>query len=198
MTPRWQTARGLIRRFRPDRNPLRRTTDRVEAAILAGLAVILLVAAPLAGGAAVSMAAADGARAGHAQASWRQTEAVLLRTAPKRAFVLSEASPEPVVPARWTAPDGTRHVGNVQAPGGTKAGDAVPVWTNRSGDLEAPPAQRANVVVWEAIAGFAAVTAVIVLVVGAAILARFLLDRRRFAGWDAAWPVIESRWTGRR
>jgi hypothetical protein len=32
----------MMRRLRPDRNPLRRTADRVEAAIMAGLLAVFL------------------------------------------------------------------------------------------------------------------------------------------------------------
>lgn len=198
MTAAWQSMRGLIRRFRPDRNPLRRTADRVEAAIMAVLAVILLAAGPLAGIAAVDRAAAAGARAGHAQAGWHQTMAVVLLGAPNQVGGLEQAAPEPAALATWTAPDGTRHEGQVRVPDGTKAGATVPVWTNRSGTLEAAPVQRGNVIVWETLAALAAVTALIVAVVIAGFLARMVLDRRRLAAWDAAWPVAESRWTGRR
>lgn len=197
MTAAWQSTRGLIRRFRPDRNPLRRTADRVEAAILAVLAVILLAAGPLAGIAAVDKAAAAGARAGHAQAGWHQTMAVVLLGTPTQVAGLAQAAPEPKVLAMWTAPDGTRHEGQIRVPGGTGPGKMVPVWTNRSGSLEAAPVQRGNVAVWETLAALAAVTAVIVAVVLAGFLARIVLDRRRLAAWDAAWPVAESRWTGR-
>lgn len=198
MTAAWQSMRGLIRRFRPDRNPLRRTADRVEAAIMAVLAVILLAAGPLAGIAAVDRAAAAGARAGHAQAGWHPTMAVVLLGAPNQVGGLEQAAPEPAALATWTAPDGTRHEGQVRVPDGTKAGATVPVWTNRSGTLEAAPVQRGNVIVWETLAALAAVTALIVAVVIAGFLARMVLDRRRLAAWDAAWPVAESRWTGRR
>jgi len=196
-TARWQTARGIIRRFRPDRNPLRRTADRIEAAILAGLVLVLLAAGPLAGHAAAGMAAASGARTTHAQASWRQTSAVLLQDAPTQAYVMGQASSAPLALARWTAPDGTRHEGKVPAPAHALAGRTVPVWTNRSGTLEAVPVQRADVVLWEVLAAGAAVTGVIVASAIVFFLARILLDRRRLAAWDAAWPVAHRRWSGR-
>lgn len=198
MTAAWHTVRGVIRRFRPDRNPLRRTADRVEAAILAGLVVVLLAAAPLAGRAAVGLAAAAGTRAGHAQAAWHQTDAVLLRNAPEQPFARTQALQEPVVPARWTAPDGTRHEGQVRAPGLTRAGTTVPVWTNPSGVLEESPVQQANVIVWEALAVLAVVAGGVAVAAGGAFLVRYVLDRRRLAAWDAAWPLVEPRWSGRR
>src|SRR5215470_3970240 len=67
---RWK-ARGawlprLWRRWRPDANPLRRTTDRMEAALLAVLIAAFLLGAPLAGIAAGRAAAASNGRAGKA------------------------------------------------------------------------------------------------------------------------------------
>lgn len=197
MTALRQTVRGMIRRFRPDHNPLRRTADRVEAAILAGLTIVLLVAGPLAGTAVASVVSASGARTAHAQASWRQTGAVLLRTAPVQIVTPYQAAPEPSVLAAWTAPDGTRHTGDVAAPGGTKAGVRVPVWTDRAGHLEPVPEPHSDTVVWEVLAALAAGAGVLLLVSVAGGIARFALDRRRLAAWDAAWPVAVARWSGR-
>lgn len=196
MTARWQTTRGLIRRFRPDRNPLRRTADRVEAAILAGLILMLLAALPLAAHAAAGVGAAAGARAEHAQADWRQTRALVLRNSKGQTFT-TQATPEALVPARWTAPDGTRHEGKIPVPASTMAGETVLVWTNRSGAWEETPVTRGNVVVWEVLDAVAAVAGVLLAAVGVFFLARTVLDRRRLAAWDAAWPLAESRWTGR-
>jgi len=83
---RWR-ARGawlprLVRRWRPDGNPLRRTSDRIEAALLAILVAAFLCGAPLAGIAAGSAAAASSMRAEHAQPGARRVAAVLLQRAP--------------------------------------------------------------------------------------------------------------------
>jgi hypothetical protein len=48
----------MIRRLRPGRNPLRRTADRVEAAVMATLLVVFLAAVPLAALAPAGWAAA--------------------------------------------------------------------------------------------------------------------------------------------
>jgi hypothetical protein len=78
-------AAGAVRAVRgvwPDRNPLRRTLERVEAAILAGLAVAFLAGAPAAAVSAAHLAAAIGARTAQAQRSWHQVPAVLLADIP--------------------------------------------------------------------------------------------------------------------
>jgi hypothetical protein len=73
-----RAARGLW----PDRNPLRRTLDRVEAAIVAGLAVGFLAGAPVAAVTAAHVAAAIGTRTVQAQRSWHHLPAVLLADVP--------------------------------------------------------------------------------------------------------------------
>ena len=111
----------MMRRLRPDRNPLRRTADRVEAAVMAGLLVMFLAGVPLA-----ALAAAGpprGMRAERAQARWHRVPAVLLQDAPEPAHALSRASLEPLVRARWTAPGRAPREGEVYAPGGARAGD---------------------------------------------------------------------------
>ena len=74
-----RVARGLW----PDRNPLRRRLDRVEGAVVGGLAVAFLAGVPLAAAAAGHLTYMYGARTAHTQqAAWHQVPAVLLATAP--------------------------------------------------------------------------------------------------------------------
>lgn len=134
---RWR-ARGawlprLVRRWRPDGNPLRRTSDRVEATLLAILIAAFLCGAPLAGIAAGSAAAASSMRAEHAQRGAHRVAAVLLQRAPGKSHPIFQAPLEPLVPAQWKAPDGTLRTGEIYAPAGAAAGSTVLVWTDRSG-----------------------------------------------------------------
>ena len=109
---RWRTRGGrlrvLARRWRPDSNPLRRTADRVEAAVMVLLIATFLTGAPLAALTAGQAAAASGLRAQHAQAGWHRVTAVLLRKAPSSVNPMFEVALRPLVPARWTAPDGAK------------------------------------------------------------------------------------------
>lgn len=186
-----------MRRLRPDGNPLRRTVDRVEAAVMAGLLVAFLAGVPLAALAVAGQVAAGGMRAQRAQARWHQVPAVLLQGAPEPERARFEASLEPLVRARWTAPGGTRRYGEVYAPGGASAGTTIMVWTDRSGRLEPAPVQGADVVAQEAFAALAAavITAAAVALTG--LLVRRHLDRRRLAAWDAEWSRAGPQWTGR-
>lgn len=189
--------RGIMRRLRPDGNPLRRTVDRVEAVVLAVLLALLLAGAPLAALAAAGQVAAGSARAERAQSGWRQVPAVLLRNAPQGSQPLGQESMMPLVRARWTAPDGTSCVGQVYAPDGAAAGTTVMIWTDRSGSLRGEPVKRGYVVAQEAIAALWAATLVAFVVAVAGFLARRALDRRRLAAWDAEWSRTGPLWTGR-
>ena len=198
---RWR-ARGawlprLWRRWRPDANPLRRTTDRMEAALLAVLIAAFLLGAPLAGIAAGRAAAASNGRAEHAQASVHRVAAVLLQQAPGKPHPMFQAPLDPLVPAQWKAPDGTPRTGEIYAPAGAAAGSTVLVWTDRSGRLTASPLQRGDVVEEVALAASLAAMAVAGLLAALGLLGRWVLDRRRLAAWDARWRSTGPQWTGR-
>jgi hypothetical protein len=161
---RWR-ARGawlprLVRRWRPDGNPLRRTSDRIETALLAILVVAFLCGAPLAGIAAGSAAAASSMHAEHAQPGAHRVAAVLLQRAPGKSHPMFQVPLEPMVPAQWKAPDGMLRTGEIYAPAGAAAGSTVLVWTDRSGQLTASPLQRGDEIEEVALAASLATMAV--------------------------------------
>lgn len=197
MTRRTRLAR-LVRRWRPDRNPLRRAADRFEAAIMTALTAAFVFGAPAAALVAGHEAAAAGLRAEHAQMAWHQVPAVLLQNAPAPAHAMFQASLEPLVRAGWMAPDGVAHTGRVYAPGGARAGSTVQVWADGSGHLTRSPMQGAEVVTRIALVASLATLIVAVTVAMLGLLAHWALDRRRLAAWDAHWSVTEPQWTGRR
>ncbi len=149
----------MMRRLWPDRNPLRRAADRAETAVMAGLLAMFLAGVPLAAVAAAGWVAANGMHAERAQARRRQVPAVLLQDAPEPAHALSQASLEPLMRARWTAPGGALRKGEIYAPGGARAGATVMVWTDSAGKLEGAPVRRADVTIWKAFAALAAACA---------------------------------------
>ncbi len=189
---------GLVRRLLPDRNPLRRTADRVEAAVLVILAVVFLAGAPLAALAAGNWTAGLSRAAQQAESAWRPVRATLLQNAPKPVSAVGQGSPQPLVPARWVAPDGAARTGRVYAPGGARAGRTVTIWTDRVGHIVGYPLQHVDVVVRSALAGLASVSVLAVMLAGIWLLARLLLDRRRLAAWDLSWAVTGPHWTGKR
>ena len=127
--------RGLwLRGLWPDRNPLRRTSDRLAAAIVGMTLLAFLVGAPIAALAAGRWAGAAARQVARSQhTGWRQVPAVLLANAPESVDVGYGGVSLPEVRARWTAPDGTAHRGYVEAASGARAGSTVLIWVNRAG-----------------------------------------------------------------
>jgi hypothetical protein len=182
-----------LRRWRPDRNPLRRRSDRAETAILGLLLVAFLAGSPFLTHAAGSWTYSASAREARAQqADLHQVPATLLQAAQTVGGYSAEAN------ARWRAPDGHVVTGQVFVPNSLAAGSTVMVWINRAGQLSDSPlnasqvASRAELSEVLAVAGLA----VALIVIGG--LVHWALDRRRLAAWDADWLATGPRWSPRR
>ncbi len=187
-------AAGVVRGLWPDRNPLRRSLDRVEGVVVTGLAVAFLAGAPLSVVAAAHAAYGTAARIARTQqAEWHQVSAVLLSSIP-----VAIEGYQPAVRAMWTAPDGTRRTGMVPAPNVTRAGGTVRVWVDAAGWLTGPPLQPAQVEGQVVLAALLAPVALGIVLLCAGQLIHFLLARRRLAAWETEWQVVEPRWTRRR
>lgn len=183
-------ARRVARGLWPDRNPLRRTVDRVEGVVVGALAVAFLAGAPLAAIAACGYAA-HVARV--QRAAWHQVPAVLLATAP----AVEYAGDQPEVWARWTAPDGARRTGMVSASPGTRAGSTVRVWTDAAGRPASTALQLLQVKGQAALAAILAPVLCGQVLLAAGLLAHHLLGRRRLAAWEAEWRAIGPQWSRR-
>lgn len=192
-------AARLTRGLWPDRNPLRRATDRTEAALLAGLLAVFLAGAPVTAVTAWRWAGAAGLRTERAErASWHHVLAVLLQDSP--GLVSSQyGTVESLVLARWDAPGGLTRTGLVSVDITAPAGSTVVIWTDAAGRPtgQAPlsPYQVAQQA--ELAAMTAPVILAVVLLIGGA-LGRHALNRRRLAAWDADWHVTGPLWTSRR
>jgi putative intracellular protease/amidase len=185
----------FTRRWRLDRNPVRRATDRVETAVLALLVAAFLIGAPfavLATGAWVHGMARQAQLT--QEAARRQVTAVVLAVTPAdvgAGAIILQAQ------ARWKAPDGHVVSHEVPVPSGTAAGGKVQVWTDLSGDFTTAPlldsqvAEQTDTAETLAVPGLAAALAL------AAALIRWALNRRRMAAWDADWHATGPRWTTR-
>ena len=188
----------LVRGLRPDRNPLRRTSDRVESYLLAGLLVAALAGAPFAAQAASHAAYAGALRAEQAQLAARhQVRAVLTEPAGTNnsAYTLSTEVP---VQAAWTFPAGERRTGEILALAGTPKGAAVMVWTDAQGNLSSPPLQPSQVAGQGDVAALGAIVAVAALYLCATGIVRHVMQRRRMAAWEADWAVTAQAWNRQR
>jgi hypothetical protein len=196
----WRTGglARLRRRLGLDRNPLRRRADRVETSIMAGLIAAFLLGAPYAAVTAEHWSQTAGLRAMRAQAGWRQVPAVLLANAPRYAGFIYQPPSTDWVRASWTAPAGHVHVAVVPAPGGSRAGAAVPIWVDAAGYATSAPLTRAQVTGRSVTAAVVTPIMLAVAVLGLAAITRLLFQRFRLAGWAAAWRSIEPQWHRRR
>ena len=186
------------RRLGFDRNPLRRRSDLIEAWLLPAMIVVFLIAGPILAGLAGGWVRAANAALQHEQASWHQVQATLVQPAPGPMMSDSGMNSWLVwTQAKWTAGGQTR-TGAVPAPSGTEAGQIVPIWLNRAGRVEAPPATAAQVGERASVAGLTALMALAIVLGGLTLLVRRVLDRRRLARWEAAWLAVGPQWSRQR
>jgi hypothetical protein len=200
---RWLASTGRLARLARlmglGRNPLRRRSDRIEAWISAGLLAVLLIIAPLAATSAGRWVHRGGLQEQQAQRSWHQISAVLLQTAPALPIYQFRVSWQTTVavPARWPGAGGQTHSGKVAAPVGSQAGQTVPVWVDSSGRATGSPLLGSQLTRRVIAAEVLAPLVLAVILLGVAFLARWLLNRRRLADWEADWAAIGPRWTRR-
>lgn len=189
---------GLVRRLLPDRNPLRRKADRIEAVVLAILLALFIGGAPLAALAAGGWAGAATQSTQRAQAGWQPVQATLTQGSPHAVGSRYQGMPQRLVQAAWTAPDGMRKTGKVYAPPGLRPGRHVTIWVDRLGHVVSVPLGGIDVMIRAALAGLLAVVLLAVVLGAAWLAARRVLDRRRLAAWDVGWAATGPQWTGRR
>lgn len=179
------------------RNPLHRPVDRLQACIMAGLLAAFLAGAPLAAVAAGGWVHAAGLREQRAQRSWHQVPAVLRQAAPRQA-AFRHWSPATWVRASWTPPGGRPRAWLVPAPPGAPAGSTIKIWAQRTGPIAGTPLTGEQITARSITAAMIAVACLAIVVAGLAKAARWLLDRRRLAAWEADWASTGPRWTRHR
>ncbi len=185
----------LVRGRWPDRNPLRRGSDRAETAMVAVLLAAFLVGAPLAAHYAGSWTYAASAREAHAQqAALHHVPATLLQAATPWSVTAGGSEAE----ARWRAPDGQVRTGQLIVPSGAAAGSTVMVWINQAGQLADSPLEYSQAAGRAELSRALAVVALAVTLILVGWLGRWALDRHRLAAWDADWLATGPRWSQRR
>jgi hypothetical protein len=185
------------RMFGWDRNPLRRSVDRVEAGVLAGLIMVFLIGAPFLVTGAGHLARAAGLRTLRTEATWSQVPATVSRAAPNQ----SESSGQldtVLLQGRWTAPDGRPRSGLIATSPGDVVGSTTRIWVSRSGSPTGAPRGRSELLGWTPIAEVGAAIVLAFMFFLAVRLQRWLFARRRLACWHKAWRAQGPRWTGQR
>ena len=182
-----------VRGARPDRNPLRRRTDRLETCLLAGLFVAAAAWAPFAAQAAGHAWYADAAHTRQAQLAARhEVTAVLAQSA----GVVGQYTLSSQVPtlASWTSAGGVTRAGDVAAMLGSPAGTLVRVWTDDDGYLVSPPLTATQVADQADAARVTTVGGIIVCYMASTLAIRQLLNRRRMTAWDTDWVATARVW----
>jgi type IV secretory pathway VirJ component len=195
MAPRRPLTLRLVTMIRGyGRNPLCRTSDLIEHAILWLFLLLAATAVPLAAWVGTEMYAQSAANATQYAQSVRETTATVgerVIPEPNRAVT---ALRNIWVDAEWTAPDGTMRTGRIPVSAATMEGARLPIFTTHDGEYAAPPPT----------AGRNAASAALASVVGTAAAAWFgfaatraVLDRQRHRAWDTAWAEFDRSRTGR-
>jgi len=182
-------------------NPLRRTTDLVEAWLALVALLFILVVAPLIG-AVVGAVAQDALQ--QSVRDQRQARHEVTATVVKK---LSRASldPDPEtsstrdahsrVLADWTAPDGTAQHGTVVATlKSPHHGDHFALWTDAHGRIVGRPLDSATATTHAVLAGFGAAALAAGAMEGGRRLIVWRMVRRRYARWDQAWDKAGPDW----
>ncbi|KND46520.1 MULTISPECIES: Rv1733c family protein [Streptomyces] len=193
--------RAFVGLWRWRHNPLRRTTDLVEAWLAFAALLLIVVAAPLIGAAAGTTAQ------GALQQSVRDQQQSRHRVT---ATVVKKVDGSPLDPdpetsttrdrqsrvvADWTGPDGTDRHGTVMANLRTpRPGDHFTLWTDGRGRIVGRPLDTATATTHAVLAGFGATVLATGLFEGARRLIVWRMVRRRYARWDQAWDKAGPDW----
>jgi hypothetical protein len=195
----WGSSRRarFVRWLGFDRNPMRRPADRIESVLRLMVLILLVAGVPLAAVTAGRAVDHWGLRQAQAQ---RSEELVVRAILTVRATSDTDLHPYSNVPmawvaARWTAPDGSVHHGQVLAPEGAQAVSTVAVWIDRSGALTAPPMASKQIYVDVAIAVMAAAELLPLLLIGLLLVSRHFLDLKRMKAWSAEWGTTGPQWS---
>jgi hypothetical protein len=202
MGPRGQCggwAGRVVRRTGFDRNPMRRSADRIQAILRAVLLAVFVIGGPVATAYVCHGVYVAGLRTGRAQAAtWHRVPALVLHSTLVRTAWRHPAQPPALLSVRWATRDGSPRTGEIPSGRDTALGGIVTVWIDASGRLTHSPVTRADVV--DHVIGAAVVTPVVLalLLCVAGRAASLALDRHRLACWEADWLVVEPQWTRRR
>ena len=174
MVPRSSQLCRWLRGLWPDRNPLRRASDRAEAAVVACLAAALLIGVPLTALFAARWSYDADHHTQRVQAAWWQVPAVLLTDASE-----APGGPGPLtqhrVLAKWTAPNRTRWTGRIPASQDSRAGTVVRIWVDASGRPTGMPLQDGDAEREATLTAAFAAAGLGLILLGAALLARRML-----------------------
>jgi hypothetical protein len=178
-------------------DPLRRRSDRVEAWVSRLVLLLLVIGLPVA---AVSVGLAvysSQMRVVHTESAERHQVTARLTEDAAGPLMVSDGDDFQRAPVRWTEEDGAQRAGTARVPPGTEAGETVRVWVSHDGAVARAPLSPGTAAANGWLAGGVTAGGVAAAVLAAQTGVRHVLDRRRYAQWDAEWQVVEPRWSAR-
>jgi hypothetical protein len=194
---RWRYARriaSLARRLGIGHNPLRRNVDRAESALLLAAVAIAIAALPFA--LQVGSAAHHHNLGVSATQSAARHQVTALLTEPAPLTVAEYGTMGgPLVPARWSGPNGVVHTGLVTAAPGDPVGTPVRIWNDSAGNLVAAPMTAAEADARGMMAAVGVMTGVVTVLGALFGFAHTLLERVRARAWTAEWQRFGPLWT---
>ncbi|MET8022682.1 Rv1733c family protein [Streptomyces avermitilis] len=182
-------------------NPLRRTTDLIEAWVALTALLLIVVAVPVIG--AVVGAVAQDALQQSVRDQHRARHKTVATVVKKLNRGPLDPDPETAsardahsrVLADWTGPDGSAHHGAVLADLKTpRRGDHFALWTDQRGRMVGRPLDTTTATTHAMLAGFGAAAMSAGLVEGGRRLIVWRMVRRRYARWDQAWDRAGPDW----
>jgi hypothetical protein len=190
--------RRLGRMLAGDDNPLRRGVDKFESAMITGLIVAFLIAAPLLAIFAAAAVGAAGAREMAAESRWQRVPAVLQQSAAEGTIGADGDWETAWVRAQWAMPTGAKKTGQVAVALNAQAGQRVAVYVTPAGQLTHEPLTRAELAERTVMAAAACPVALAVVLAIAIGVTRMLANRRRMASWAREWEATGPRWSSLR
>ncbi|MFF7795663.1 hypothetical protein [Streptomyces sp. NPDC007991] len=174
-------------------NPLRRPSDKFESWFLRFLMLVLVLGLPVAALSAGLTVYESSMRTVQAQSAQRHE--VAARVMSTSQGVTTEGEQQAKV--RWTDDNGTVRTGATLVDSGTAKGATVRVWVDQDGGLSSQPMSELNATTtgWF-VGGMAAIGVGVGFYAARAGMCR-VLDRRRYAQWDAEWDLVEPLWSAR-
>jgi len=176
------------------RNPLVRTSDRIEAWMLLLATVVVLSAVPVAGAIGTGVYSSRTAVYEQQISSWHIVTATVLQD---NTVTVRPYSVDAAVHARWQD-GGVSHDDTFGWDRAVKAGDRLTIWVDEKGDYAGPPTPpkraAADAVTMGAMMWLSVVAAAAALIA----LVRFRLQQHRHAAWDRELRSLADDDGGRR
>lgn len=177
-------------------NPLRRTSDRVEAWCSTLLLLMIALGLPAASVSAGLAAHDSTMRTVQAQSAERHQITARVTSAPDAAPG-SAADEKQKVQVSWTGQDGRRQTGTTRVPLAATAGSTVRIWVDRAETVQDPPMSAENATATGWLTGGMTAAVVYAAFVAGRKGVRLVLNRTRYAQWDAEWELVEPQWSTR-